>query len=60
MRTLCQHIFDLAQNSINAHAENIHIIVDEDISKNIVKIVIEDDGVGVVTLFLIRVTGRLQ
>jgi hypothetical protein len=47
MRTLCQHIFDLAQNSINANAENIHIIVDEDIAKNIVKIVVEDDGVGI-------------
>lgn len=47
MRTICQHIFDLAQNSINAHAENIYIIVDENQKQNQVRLTIKDDGVGI-------------
>ncbi len=46
MRTLCQHIFDLAQNSINAESQNINIIVQEDVEKNIFKITVKDDGRG--------------
>ncbi len=47
MRTMCQHIFDLVQNSLNANAENIHVIVEEDIPNNIFKIIIKDDGYGI-------------
>ena len=47
MRTITQHIFDLAQNSINAHAENIHIILDENLKQNLVTLTIIDDGVGI-------------
>ena len=47
MRTLCQHIFDLAQNSINADSQNIHIIVEENIPNNMFKITVKDDGHGI-------------
>ena len=47
MRTLCQHIYDLVQNSINADAQNIHIIVEENVPNNLFKIVIKDDGDGI-------------
>ncbi len=47
MRTISDHIFDLVQNSIRAKAREIHIIVDEDTSSNVFKIIIKDDGHGV-------------
>ena len=47
MRTLSDHIFDLAQNSVNAESRNIHIVVEEDLSKNLFRITIEDDGFGI-------------
>ncbi len=47
MRTLSDHIFDLARNSINARASNIHIIVEEVTDSNLFKITIKDDGYGI-------------
>ena len=47
MRTLSEHIYDLVQNSVNAGAKNIHIILEEDIPTNMFRITIEDDGYGV-------------
>jgi hypothetical protein len=55
MRTLCQHIFDLVQNSLHADAQNIHVIVDEDIPHNLFKIVVKDDGYGIKTEQLSKV-----
>lgn len=47
LRTLSEHIYDLVQNSVNAGAENIHIVVEEDIPANRFKITIKDDGFGI-------------
>jgi hypothetical protein len=47
LRTLSDHIFDLAQNSVNAEARNIHITVEEDVSNNVFSMIIEDDGFGI-------------
>ena len=47
MRTISDHIFDLVQNSIRAHAREIHIVIEEDTSMNVFKIIIQDDGHGV-------------
>jgi hypothetical protein len=55
MRTICQHIFDLARNSINADAQNIQIIVEEDISKNLFKLIVIDDGRGIKPEILTKV-----
>jgi hypothetical protein len=44
---MCQHIFDLVQNSLNAGAQNINVIVDEDTHNNIFKIIVKDDGYGI-------------
>jgi len=43
MRTLSDYIFDLVQNSQNAGAERIHVMVEEDLSANQFKIIIKDD-----------------
>ena len=55
MRTICQHIFDLARNSINAEAQNIQIIVEEDIPNNIFKLIVIDDGRGIKPEILTKV-----
>ncbi|MBI5001428.1 MAG: ATP-binding protein [Euryarchaeota archaeon] len=55
MRTLSDHIFDLIQNSINAGAQNIHVVVEEDIPNNLFKICIKDDGHGIKPEHLSRV-----
>ncbi|MCK4757679.1 MAG: ATP-binding protein [Thermoplasmata archaeon] len=47
MRTLSDHIFDLAQNSVNAGAGNITIVVEESLPDNKFTIRIEDDGHGI-------------
>jgi len=47
LRTLSDHIFDLVQNSINVGSERIHIVVEEDLPGNLLKIVITDDGFGI-------------
>ena len=47
MRTLSDHIFDLAQNSVNAGASNVNISIEENIPDNTFVIRIEDDGKGI-------------
>ena len=47
MRTLSDHIYDLVQNSINAGAQNIQVIVEEDVPSNLFRITIKDDGHGI-------------
>lgn len=47
MRTLSDHIFELVQNSINAGAENIYVVVREDITSNSFEIIVKDDGRGI-------------
>ena len=46
MKELSLHILDIVQNSIAAKAENIKIVIKEDLDDNIFKIIIEDDGEG--------------
>lgn len=46
MRELSMHILDIAQNSIVAGASEIQIIVDENLKKDTLTIIIEDDGKG--------------
>jgi hypothetical protein len=47
VRTLSQHIFDLVQNSVAAGAKNIHIILEEDVPHDLIKVTIEDNGRGI-------------
>ena len=44
MRELSLHILDIAKNSVKANASLIEIIVDEDHSKNLLTIEINDNG----------------
>ncbi|MDP6154655.1 MAG: ATP-binding protein [Candidatus Thermoplasmatota archaeon] len=55
MRTLCQHIFDLVQNSIRARAGSIGVVVEERVSENLFRIIIKDDGHGLKPEHLKRV-----
>ncbi len=47
MRELSLHIMDIIQNSIAANASLIEIIVEENIIKDYLKIVIKDNGIGI-------------
>ncbi len=55
MRTLCQHIFDLVQNSIRAKARSIKVLVEERVTENLFRIIIKDDGQGLTPDHLARV-----
>lgn len=46
MKELSLHILDIARNSIVANAENIRIVIIEDLEKDILVIKIKDDGKG--------------
>lgn len=46
MRDISLHILDIAENSVKADAQNIVIVVDEDIIKNLLTLQITDDGKG--------------
>ncbi|WIF94409.1 sensor histidine kinase [Caminicella sporogenes] len=56
MKELSMHILDIAQNSISANASLIEIIIDEDIEKDILTIIIKDNGKGMNEEILKRVT----
>ena len=52
MTELSLHILDIVQNSIKAGASLIEVVIDESISKNILKIEIKDNGCGMDKDFL--------
>lgn len=56
MRELALHILDIAENSISANADNIKIIIEEDLQSDFLRIVIEDNGKGMDPETLARVT----
>ncbi len=47
MKELSLHILDIMQNSIEADANQIILKIKEKIDKNLLKIIIEDDGKGI-------------
>ncbi|HKL13317.1 MAG TPA: ATP-binding protein [Halanaerobiales bacterium] len=47
MKELALHILDIAENSVNADADNILIDIKEDTKNNDLEITIEDDGKGI-------------
>lgn len=55
MRELALHILDIAENSISAGASCIKIIINENISEDILKIIIEDNGKGMDEVTLRRI-----
>jgi anti-sigma regulatory factor (Ser/Thr protein kinase) len=46
MEDLSLHILDIAENSINAGATNIEIVIDEDSKQDLLKLEIADNGSG--------------
>lgn len=46
MPDLAMHILDIAENAIRASARNVTITIDEDSRRNVVELVIADDGCG--------------
>jgi signal transduction histidine kinase len=56
LKELALHILDIVQNSIQAEANRIHIQIEEDTQKDLLKITISDNGKGMDQAFLKRVT----
>ena len=56
MRELALHILDIAENSISAGATQIEITIDEDFQKDILRILIKDNGKGMNPEILARIT----
>ena len=47
MREISLHILDVAENGVTAGASRIHIVVEEARAENVLKIVIRDNGKGI-------------
>lgn len=56
MRDLSLHILDIIENSVRAGAENISLLIDEDVIKNLLTVKIKDDGDGIDNEMLKNVT----
>jgi anti-sigma regulatory factor (Ser/Thr protein kinase) len=56
LRELALHLLDIANNSVSAHARNITIIVIEDIPSDRLYLSVEDDGDGMDSEMIQRVT----
>jgi len=56
LRELALHILDIAENSISAGATQIEITIDEDFQKDILRILIKDNGKGMNPEILARIT----
>jgi hypothetical protein len=56
MREISLHIMDIVQNSITAQAGNIAVRICEDSNKDLLRVEIEDDGRGMDSEYLARVT----
>lgn len=56
MRELALHILDIAENSISAGASQIRITIDEQTKKDVLEILIEDDGRGMSEEMLVKIT----
>lgn len=56
MRELALHILDIAENSISANADEIKIIVDEDLRSDVLRIIIQDNGKGMDAETLAKIT----
>jgi hypothetical protein len=47
MRTISDHIYDIAMNSVKAGAENINLTIENNSKKKEFKVTIKDDGIGI-------------
>lgn len=47
MEELCQHILDIVENSVSANATVVHVEIEIDDKKDIVRIFIKDNGTGI-------------
>lgn len=56
MKEISLNILDIAQNSVKAGADRIEITVDEQPAKNLMSVIIADNGCGMDEQFLARVT----
>ena len=56
MKELSLHILDIAENSVHAEAKTVSINIEEDSQKNLLTIIIQDDGKGMDSEMLRKVT----
>ena len=47
MRTISDHIYDIAMNSVKAGAENINLTIEKNSVTKEFKVIIKDDGIGI-------------
>ena len=55
MRELSLHIMDIIENGIEAGADLIHLSIEEDHEKNLLRITISDNGQGIPEALLEKV-----
>ncbi len=46
MKELALHVLDLVQNSLTAEATEISVIIEEDLEKNVLRLLVQDNGRG--------------
>jgi len=46
LRTIADHILDIAQNSVNAGAKFIEVFIEEDTHRGFLRFIVKDDGKG--------------
>ncbi|MDR5657876.1 ATP-binding protein [Serpentinicella sp. ANB-PHB4] len=56
MKELSLHILDIIQNAIAAEAVEVHIEINEDLSKDLLEIIVSDNGFGMDEEFVRNVT----
>lgn len=56
MKDISLHILDIAENSVTAGAQTLQIVIEEMPAQDLYTLVIEDDGKGMETDFVMKVT----
>ncbi len=56
MREIALHLLDIAENSVAAGAQNIEITIDEDLQKDRLRAMVQDNGRGMDEELLTRIT----
>ena len=56
MRELALHLLDIAENSVSAHADTVRITVEENHTTDQLRMIVEDNGVGMSAEMVARVT----
>ena len=56
MKALVDHVFELVQNSVKAHSSRVNVRILEDPARNLMRLIVEDDGDGIRQERISRIT----